>query len=112
MILIPFQAALMALITAYMVYSAAEQFQRNHRSWQAIVSRLSFDWDAGMAWGSPSLEKPWIAFRDAGIMMEMADYIERHAREFDAAALDSLRATALQLRFQSLRALTRLLRSR
>jgi hypothetical protein len=96
----------------YMVYSAAEQFRRNHRSWQAIVDRLSFDWNAGMDFGVPALEKPWTAFRDAGVMMEMADYIERHAREFDATALDSLRVTALRLRFQSLRALTGLSRTR
>ncbi len=112
MILIPLQAALLTLVTTYLVYSVTEQFRRSHRSWQAIVSRLSFDWNAGTAFCVPALEKPWTAFRDAGVMMEMADYIERHAREFDASALESLRIAALQMRLQSLMALTRLSRAR
>ena len=90
-ILIPLQLVLLALITTYMVYCASDQYRRNHRSWQAIVNRLSFA----------------TAFRDAGVMMEMADYVERHANEFDSASLETLRCTAIQLRVESLMALAR-----
>lgn len=79
----------------YLGYSAAELHRRNQRSWQTIVSSLVTDSDADAG--------PWVAYRNAGVMMEMADYLERNARGFDAQDLRELRSHALQLRFYALR---------
>jgi hypothetical protein len=106
MILIPLQLVLLALITAYMVYFATEQYRRNHRSWHAIVNRLSFAWN-GASLNLGVAVSPWTAFRNAGVMMEMADYLEGHAQEFETASLETLRCTAIHLRFESLLALAR-----
>ena len=110
MILLPLQAALLTLVATFMVLSVTGQYRRSHRSWQAIVSRLSVECDGRTALHASrninlALAHPWTAFRDAGVMMEMADYIERHSPEIDAASLQSLRLTAIQMRFLSLRAL-------
>ena len=87
-----------------MVYSAADQFRGNRRSWDAIANRLSFAWDGRTRLDTYVAANPWNAFRDAGVMMEMADYAERHTQEFNSASLDSLRNTAFQLRLESFRA--------
>jgi len=104
-ILIPLQIALLALTATFMIYCATDQYRRSHRSWQAIVDRLSFARDSAASLDSYGAASPWTAFRDAGVMMEMADYAERHGREFDTASLETLRSTAIQLRFESLVAL-------
>jgi hypothetical protein len=99
-ILIPVQILVYAVIATYLVYAAADFHRRNHRSWQAIVSRLSPDASAAT--------RPRRQFRNAGVMMEMADYIERNARDFDAMSLLAFRANALRMRFAALGALIRL----
>ena len=39
----------------------------------------------------------WTLYRDAGVMMELADYADRHGR--DSSSVQELRFTALSLRF-------------
>jgi hypothetical protein len=88
--------------------SFLEMHRRNHRSWPAIIDRMSPD--NRPAWSLPttaqperpvsiSINSPWAAFRDAGVLMEMADYAERNGSSFDPGRLQAIRVTAIQLRF-------------
>jgi hypothetical protein len=111
-ILSPLHSVVLALVTTYMGYSVAEQYRRSHRSWQAIVSRLSFKWETGTPLHANNLSSttwvhPWTAFRDAGVMMEMVDYMERNSSQVDTVRPDTLRVVAIRMRFESLKALTR-----
>jgi hypothetical protein len=111
-ILIPLQLAAFALTGFYMFNRWSELRRRNERSWQEIVSQLSPAWN-----GSGPLEpgdndpsaaaRPWTVYRDAGIMMELADYAHRHGRDFDVSSVRDLRFTAMYLRFTVLRALVK-----
>jgi hypothetical protein len=90
----------------------SELRRRNRRSWQEIVSRLSPAWN-GTVPLEPSDSDPlgaaklWTVYRDAGVMMELADYAQCHGRDFDVSSVRELRFTALSLRFTVLRALVR-----
>lgn len=44
------------------------------------------------------MKTPRAAFRDAGALMEIADYTERNALNFDPARVDIVRTAALHLR--------------
>jgi hypothetical protein len=50
---------------------------------------------------------PRTAFRDAGALMEMADYAEHNAPSGDSALLQPVRIAALQLRFAAASAMFR-----
>ena len=91
-----------------MIYSWRELHRRIQRSWQEIVSRL------GPACSSDSpLERGGIVsmvsvksstlFRDAGVFMELADYVERNGLNIDRQLLRELRSDALQLRIAALK---------
>lgn len=104
-ILIPLQLAAFALTTFYMFYRWSELRRRNQRTWEEIVSRLS-PASAGLRTDEPGETADlWTVFRDAGVMMELADYAQRHGRDFDAGTIQVLRFTALWLRFSVMRAL-------
>ena len=109
-ILIPLQLAAFSLTAFYMFRRWSELHARNRRSWDEIVGRLS------PAWKCADLLQPgdtaplaaarlWTVFRDAGVMMELADYAQCHARDFDTNSVQDLRFTALSLRLTVLRAL-------
>jgi len=44
-------------------------------------------------------------YRDAGVVMEIADYAERNMRNLDKRLIEELRRDALCMRFSALRAL-------
>lgn len=95
-----------------MSYRWSDLRRRNRRSWQQIVSRLSLGWSGAIlveAGGNSPLSGAnlWTVYRDAGVMMELADYAHRHGRDFDVSSVRELRFTALSLRFTVLRALVR-----
>jgi len=46
-----------------------------------------------------------VAFRDAGVLMEMADYEERNAPGADSARRQDIRIVALKLRLAAARAI-------
>ncbi len=105
LILIPIQIAIFAFVATYMVYSFAELRRRNQRSWPAIVSRLS---QPGAQLteipASPVLSR-WDIFSDAGVLLEMADYVERNAYHPDAESRAAIRAGATQARLEFLKSL-------
>ena len=53
------------------------------------------------------MKTPRAAFRDAGALMEIADYTERNALNFDSARVQFVRTAALQLRLASTGAMIR-----
>jgi len=107
-ILIPLQVAFFILITGVLVGTSVEKHRRNRRSWPAIVDRMSPE--AKLQWNtSASVPRPevmgevWIgnpraAFRDSGVMMEMADYAERNAPLSDSTRMQTVRTAAVKLR--------------
>lgn len=59
------------------------------------------------ALGAIWMENPRAAFRDSGVLLEMADYAERNAVSCDAARLHEVRTAALQLRTTATHAMMR-----
>ena len=99
-ILIPIQIFVYALTAGYLIYVATELHHRNERSWQAIVSRLSAD--------PCETDRPLPLCRNSGLMMQMADYVERNAQGFERTSLDEFRSNGLALRLMALRNLIKL----
>ena len=94
----------------------AQMHLRNHRSWEAISARMSPE--CRLAWTTTAparaealdaiwIKSPWAAFRDAGLLMEMADYAERNSLSEDSARMQTVRASALQLRLAATGAMIR-----
>jgi len=104
-ILIPLQFGVFVLISLYLVYSSVELRRRNQREWPAIVRRLSPAWNAaGSAMISSGPDRLWAMYRDAGALMELADYAERSDPYLDDRAIQELRGDALRIRFNALKA--------
>jgi hypothetical protein len=57
-------------------------------------------------------KSPWAAFHDAGVLMEMADYAERNAINFDPVRAQAVRISAIQLRFAAAGAIIKHVRFR
>jgi len=102
-------------MTTAMVGSFVQMHRRSHRSWEAIMARMSPEcrsaWTAVSTAGalnSICTKAPRAAFRDAGVLMEIADYTERNALNFDPARMRFVRAAALKLRLASALAMIRL----
>jgi predicted Ser/Thr protein kinase len=106
-ILIPLQFAVCAAITLYLVHCRVELQRRNQRSWQQIVSRFSPALQSIETARRISATAPRVAFRNAGVMMEIADYAERNSSGLDIAAIEGLRSHALSVRFSALKSFGR-----
>jgi hypothetical protein len=74
------------------------------RSWQAISIRLSpACYEITTSSASLRPIEPRVSYRDAGVMMECADYAERNAPNLDHVVIAGLRNDALQIRIRTLR---------
>jgi hypothetical protein len=109
-ILFPFQLAFLALIATYMIYFVARMLRRSHRTWEAIVSRLSPQFAVGLTLqssgtGLPGASSAWVAFRDAGVLLELVGYVERNAQEYEVQSMHTLRINAIQIRLSALKTL-------
>jgi hypothetical protein len=69
-----------------------------------MLGRLSPVWN-GAATAAPTLKltSPWVLYRDAGVIMEIADYASQNGRNVDHRLIAELRSDALQLRFTALK---------
>ncbi|HVZ83130.1 MAG TPA: hypothetical protein VG893_05600 [Terracidiphilus sp.] len=122
MLLSMLQIAAVALIALYLGWWRLGSYRRTHRSWESMLARLRqgwniqelsehFPWKEGL---SITPDRTWIAiggnrglwamYRNAGIMMEMADFAARHAG-VDQVLLEVLRADAAQIRMGALKAI-------
>jgi hypothetical protein len=122
MLLITLQIAAVALVALYLGWSRLRVWQRNRQSWEGMLQRLHHGWNAGalsehFPWKEGLDISPdenwtrihgarglWIMYRNAGVMLEMADFAARHAG-IDPALLETLRADATQIRLAALYAL-------
>jgi hypothetical protein len=122
MILAVFQVAIVALIAFYLGWMRLRAHRRKHQSWETMLIRLHHGWNAGelsehFPWKEGLSYSPdetwtrirgarglWAMYRNAGIMLELADFAARHTG-CDPALLNTLRADAMQVRLGALKAL-------
>jgi hypothetical protein len=99
-----------------MVSWFAQMHRRGSRSWEAMVARMSPE--CRLQWAAPPsaraetigaiwMKNPRAAFRDSGVLLEMADYAERNALTYDSARMEMVRAAGLELRAAATRAMIR-----
>jgi hypothetical protein len=127
MIVLLLQVAAVAGIALYLYRWRADVRRRNAQSWDSLLARLRHDWSAhelsdrflwkeGLS-AAPEevwlrLEGPkglWVIYRNACVMLEMADYAARNAGDsggVDRLLLETLRSDAMQIRVCVLMALS------
>jgi len=112
-----------AAFAVYLVYMRMRMRRRNSQSWEVLLARLRPDWSArelsdhflwkeGLdvspedAW--QKMQGPrglWVMFKNAGVMLEMADFATKHASGVDPVVIATLRSDAMQIRLCVLMAL-------
>jgi hypothetical protein len=103
-------------VAAYLYRLRAGLRRRNAQSWDALIAHLRPDWSArqltDFSFSGPSptpapLEKwkrirdadgLWTIYRNAGVMLEMADYAARNSDSFDLELLTTLRRESMYIR--------------
>ncbi len=116
MLLSLFQFALVLLVAVYLGRLRVNMRRRNGQTWELLIARLRQDfnarelsahflWREGLS-ASPEeawthMKGPrglWAIYRNAAVMMEMAEFATRHSN-VDAALLETLRSDAAQIQF-------------
>jgi len=114
------QAALFFALTGYLLHEWRYLFQRNRQNWESLASRLRWASNDGSKQDRGiedsitaegirlvvlDLRNSKNRFQNAGIVLEMADFIERNASSESAAAhrelLQELRRDAMQIRLDA-----------
>ena len=114
------QIGAVLLVVAYLGYLRVSMARRNKLSWESLIARLQkgwtgrqlsehFLWKEGLSstpeetWeriqGTRGL---WVMFKNAGVMLQMADYAARHGESVDPELLRTLRSDAVQIRLSAL----------
>lgn len=124
MILYLLQIATVAALAWYLGRWGVHVRRRNAQSWESLLAQLRPDWSAreicdqflwqeGLNTTSDDvwqrLEGPrglWVMFQNARVLLEMADYADRHGKGVDPMLLANLRSDAMQIRLCVLMALT------
>jgi hypothetical protein len=123
MILPLLQILVIAGVGLYLARWGRSTRRRNAQSWDALLAQLRPDWsarvlsdhflwqegidvDAEETWkrleGAKGL---WAMFQNARVMMQLADFADRHGEGVDKVLLETLRADAMQIRLSVLMAL-------
>ncbi|HWA94135.1 MAG TPA: hypothetical protein VG844_06000 [Terracidiphilus sp.] len=110
------QIALVVAIVAYFGYWQIGVRRRNRQSWESLIGRLNeglkfnalsehFPWKEGL---STTPEETWeriggvsglkAIYKNAGIMLEIADFAARNASNVDPVLLKNIHADAAQIR--------------
>lgn len=123
MILPLLQIAAVVGVTIYLLRWRSAARRRNAQSWDSLLARLRPDWSArelsdhflwkeGInataedAWRRMDGPKGlWAMYQNARVMLEMADYADRHSENVDRLLLETLRSDAMQIRVCVLMAL-------
>jgi len=124
------QVAAFVLVAAYLGYRRMVLARRNGRSWESLIARLDIGWSGRplsehFLWKEGLSSTPdeawehmrgirglWAMFRNAGVMLEMADYAAGCGDSADPMLLQMLRTDAMQIRFCALITLAQYLMSR
>lgn len=122
-LLFDLQWAAVIIATAYLCCSGVIAHRRNARSWDSLVAKLANGMAARIFVAGPSEAMEagasdedfrtkitsrrglWAVFKGAGVVLEMADYVERTRSSIDPALLDSVRNDAMRSRVFALKAL-------
>jgi hypothetical protein len=123
MILTLLQIASVLGITLYLGHWRNRVRRRNTQSWDALLGRLRPDWSArelsnDFLWKegvSATPEEAWkrmegprglmVMFKNAGVMLEMADFAAKNSENVDRVILETLRSDAMHIRMCVLMAL-------
>jgi hypothetical protein len=115
------QIALFISIAVYLGQWSAGLYRRNARSWDAMVARLRLNFSKGgssadlaaemdrhftseeIARRALTAQGRRTMFREAGVMLEMADYAERNGGAEVAPLVARLRSHALTIRMGTLK---------
>ncbi len=116
MISTPFQIIAFFGVTALLYRCRAAQHRRNTQSWDSLLVRLRPCWNGRSLCAMVSAEDEpkstlrekwtrirgadhlWAMYRNAGVMMEMADYAARNTDSVAPEILRSLRSDAMRIR--------------
>lgn len=122
MILAVLQIVAVSLIALYFVIWRLRAHRRSHQSWEAMLVRLHHGWNASelsahFPWKEGLNASPdetwerihgirglWAMYRNAGIMLELADFAAR-CTGADPALLQTLHTDATQIRLRALQAM-------
>jgi hypothetical protein len=120
MMLSVLQIVAVALIVGYLGYLRVSMGRRNKQSWESLIARLQTGWSGRQLsehflWKEGVNATPdetwvhiqgtrglWAMYKNAGIMLQMADFAARHAESVDPAILQALRSDAVQIRLCTL----------
>jgi hypothetical protein len=123
MIVTLLQIAAIALVAAYLCRWRAGVRRRNAQTWDSLLARLRLDWSARelsdhFLWKEgldATTEDVWqrmegpkgllVIYRNARVMLEMADYAARNLDGVDRLLVETLRSDAMQIRVCVLMAL-------
>jgi hypothetical protein len=116
MLLIAVQIGIVFVVAAYFAAVRSRMLKRNLRSWESLIGRIEpmgclqsisdhFPWREGL---NASPEDTWEKidgirglrrlYRNAGVLMEIADFAALHGESVDRILLETLRNDALQIR--------------
>lgn len=116
MIPVQYVFVFIALIAMPIVWTLIEMHRRQRRSWEQIAVRMSPE--CRLAYSSERSDRcklavavwansPRVAFRDAGVLMEVADYAERNAADVAPSRLRDFRTAVIELRLAAAGAILR-----
>ena len=110
------QIGAVVLVVAYLGYLRVSMARRNKQSWESLIARLQTGWSGRQLsehflWKEGLSSTPdqtwehiqgtrglWAMYKNAGVMLQMADYAARHAENVDPELLRTLRSDAVQIR--------------
>jgi hypothetical protein len=102
-----------ATVALYLFHERAVLCRRNAQSWESLVSRFDLEWTTPGMSNHPSqqinasedagahterVRNLRAIYREAGVMLELADYAERNGDSSDTATVKALRIDAVQIR--------------
>jgi hypothetical protein len=117
------QIAIFVAVGLYFAVWRSRMRRRNGQSWEVLLARLRPDWSARelsdhFLWkegidATPEdawrrMQGPrglWVMFKNAGVMLEMADFAAKHSSGIDPVVVATLRSDAMQIRLCVLMAL-------
>ncbi len=114
------QIVAVALVVGYLCYLRISIGRRKGQSWEALIARLQTGW-SGRQLSEHFLYKEgvnstpddtwehiggmrglWAMHKNAGVLLQMADYAARHGENVDPELLRTLRSDAMQIRLCTL----------
>ncbi len=121
MMLTVLQIVAVTLVVGYLGYLRISVGRRNAQSWESLIARLQTGWSGRQLsehflWKEGLSSTPdetwvqiqgtrglWAMYKNAGVMLQMADFAARHADSVDPELLQALRSDAVQIRLCTLR---------